>query len=168
MPVYTISPDFLENIKDDDKRYLSDILFIFSNRTNAYKVARDTQGHIIDIYKSIKTNPDIIKTWLELMSYPPSKFEKINVDIRDIDSDEEKAIKLCKETKNSNKMIVYSIENIQLFECNNNQIQYEGKSLIVLDRDEAEIELNRKDEGRIININHSQIAGGSIENSTNK
>lgn len=168
MAIYTISPDLLENIEDNDIRYLSDILFVFSNKTNTYKVAQDKHGHIIDVYRSIKKNPDSIKIWLDYMTNSPTKFEKIDVDIQNLDSNEGKAIKLCKETKGSNKIIVYSIQNITLCECKDNKIQYEGKSLIVLDRDDAIAELNKKEGNTNINIAHSQVAGGNIENSTNK
>ena len=168
MAVYTISPDFLEKIEDDERRYLSDILFVFSNGTNTYKVAQDRDGKILDAYKSIRNNADTIKKWIDFMSLSPSKFEKIDVDITSIDSDEEKAIKLCKETKGLSKIIVYSIQNITVCECNDNKIQYEGKLLTVLDRDEAKEELNKKEGNTNINIAHSQVAGGNIENSTNK
>lgn len=168
MSVYTISPDFLENIEDDEKSYLSDILFIFSNRSNSHKIAKDKHGVILDVYKSIKKNPDIIKIWLDLMSFTPSGFEKIDVDIRDINCKEEMSITLCKETKGTNKLIVYSVQNIVNFECIDGFISYDGKVITVFDRDDAKMELNKKEPSISSIINHSQIAGNDITKSTNK
>ncbi len=74
MSVYTISPDLLKNIDKDEGIYLTDILFVFTQRTNPFKVSKDKNGNVIDSYLSVERNVDVIKTWLDLMSFKPSPF----------------------------------------------------------------------------------------------
>lgn len=156
--VYTILPDLLRNVKRTEGMYLTDILFVFSQKTNTFKVTRDINGDVLEIYKSIIENGEIIKTWLELMSYVPNSFEIINVDVSDIPEEETKFIKLCKETIGQNKIIVYSKQNIQNHTFKGPYIIFEDKAITVLDRDEAREELNYPPAGNNNTYINSQVA----------
>jgi hypothetical protein len=72
MAVYTISPDLLRNIEKDEGVYFTDILFVFAQRTNSFKVSKDKNGEVINSYLAIEENGETIKTWLDLMSFKPS------------------------------------------------------------------------------------------------
>lgn len=141
MPVYTVSPDLLRNIDKDDGLYFTDILFVFTQRNNPFKVAKDKFGLIIDCYQQINNNGDIIKTWLDLMSFKPSSFETIDVDLSKIDCEETMFMKVCRETKSQNKLIVYTTQNLNKFHCNNNIVHFEDTAIQILDRDIARGEL---------------------------
>jgi len=137
MAVFTISPDLLRNIDKCEGVYFSDILFVFTIRSNAFKVTKDKKGEVINCYQSIKQNGDLIKTWLDLMSFSPSPFESIDVDLDSISCEETKFLKICKETKSQNKLILYSQQNLKNHNCDNNIIMFEEKAIEVLDRDQA-------------------------------
>ncbi|MCF6402966.1 hypothetical protein L3C95_08785 [Chitinophaga filiformis] len=141
MSVYTISADLLANIEKDEGIYFTDILFVFTQRNNAFKVAKDKNGYIIDTYKKVINNGDIIKTWLDLMSFKPTPFETIDIDLSKINCDETKFLKICKETKGQNKLIVYTIQNIKNFECQDNTVIFENVAIRLIDRDLARKEL---------------------------
>jgi len=168
MSTYTISPDFLKTIDKEEQNYFSNILFVFTNRTNTFKITKDRNSEIISIYKSIPQNADIIKIWLELMSYSQSPFEKVDIDVSNIKCIETKFVKICKETKGSNNLIVYSAQNLSKFNCTEKKIEFEGVNINILDRDDASAELNKKS-GNITILN-SQVAthGSQINKSTNE
>jgi len=170
MSTYTISPDFFQSVEKDEGVYFSEVLFVFTQRGNPFKVSRDKNGDIIDVYKNIKENADIIKTWLELMSYKPSTFEKIDIDLSEIECLETKFLTLCQQTKSENNLIVYSKQNIKKFECKNSKIVFDKTSISVLDKDDACLELSKIT--KIIGDTYinSQIAqgGSQIVDSNNK
>ncbi|HZY36729.1 MAG TPA: hypothetical protein VFE53_08785 [Mucilaginibacter sp.] len=168
MSVYTISPDLLRNIEKEEGVYFTDILFVFTQRNNHFKVSRDKKGHVIDAYLKIVPNADIIKTWLDLMSFKPSTFEHIDVSFKDIDCEETKFFKLCKETKDQNKIIYYSAQNIKKYNCTDHLVYFEETAITVLDRDLAKQELNQSNKNGDTYIN-SQVAKGNsnINKSTN-
>lgn len=141
MSVYTISPDLLRNIEKDEGIYFTDILFVFTQRSNPYKVSRDKNGEVINCYESIEENAFTIKTWLDLMSFKPSPFETIDIDISRIDCEEAKFLKLCKETKSQNKFILYSQQNLKKHDCEDRVVMFEDTAIMVYDRDLARQEL---------------------------
>lgn len=167
MPIFTVSPDLLENIEEEEKIYLRDILFVFTNSGTQYKVAKDKKSEIIDIYRSIENNADIIKTWLELMSYQPARFEKIDVDLSDITCKETKFIELCNSTLNNKDLIVYSKQNFQKFICNNDFIEYKNQQIKVLDKDDANSILNNKQQTNFIIQSQVAMNGSQINESNN-
>ena len=116
-------------------------MFVFTQRTNSFKVSKDTKGDIINSYLAIEKNGDTIKTWLDLMSFKPSPFEQITVDLSHIDCEETKFLKICKETKNQNKLIVYTQQNLNKHKCENSFVLFEETAIQILDRDEARNEL---------------------------
>lgn len=169
MSVYTISPNLLRNIEKDEGIYFSDILFVFTQRTNPYKVSRDKKGDIISCYESIEENAFIIKTWLDLMSFKPSPFETIDIDLENIGCEETKFLKLCKATNGQNKLILYSNQDIKKFRLDNGLIIFEDIAISILDRDLARNELNEIIKSGDTYIN-SQVAknNSNISDSNNK
>jgi len=141
MAVYTVSPDLLRNIEKDEGIYFTDILFVFTQRNNPFKVSKDKNGDIIKSYMDIKENGETIKTWLDLMSFKPSPFEPIDVDLSSIVCEETKFMKVCKETKSQNKLILYTQQNITKHKCENRIVLFEDTAIQILDRDEARQEL---------------------------
>lgn len=168
MSIFTVSPDFLKNIEEDERVYLRDILFVFTNTNAQFKVAKDTKSEILDIYRGIKNNADFIKTWLELMSYKPARFEKIDVDLSQIDCIETKFFELCHATINNNDLIVYSKQNLKTHICKNSVVSYKEKEVNILDKDDANVLLNKKTTTSNTFIN-SQVAnnGSQIIDSQN-
>jgi hypothetical protein len=163
MSVYTISPDLLRNIEKDEGIYLSDILFVFTTRGNDYKVSKDRNGDVINSYKAIGNNGDIIKVWLDLMSFKPSPFYDVDVDLSQIACEETRFMKVCKEVKVQNKLIMYSHQNLKKYECPNNKVNFENKIITVLDKDEAKNELtNTTLIGGDTIINSQVVKDGSI------
>lgn len=169
MSVYTISPDLLRNIEKDEGIYFTDILFVFTQRNNPYKVSNDKKGDIINSYLAVDRNGETIKTWLDLMSFKPSPFELIEVDLSLIDCEETKFMKICKETKSQNKLIVYTQQNISKYSCENSVVIFEETAIQVLDRDEARGELALIQNPGSVYIN-SQVAlnNSQISKSQNK
>lgn len=141
MSVYTITPDLLRSIGEEDGIYLTDILFVFTSRNNPFKVAIDNNGVIIDYYKSVENNAETIAFWLNLMSFKPSPFELINVDLSNIDCEETKFMKVCKETLNQRKLVLYTYQNLVNFKCENGTVIFEDTVINILDRDIARNEL---------------------------
>jgi len=140
---YTISPCLIEF--DTIGTSISSILFIFSNKRNSYKVAKDKNNTVIDTYLSINTKyKDAIMTWLDLMAnVKPDSFELVNVNIDNISDRNLQFIKLCKSTIGSNKMIVYSKQYFDKFEWKIDKILYENVYIEVFDKDEALEKLNQ-------------------------
>lgn len=150
----------------DKKHY--DVLFVFASQSNPYKVALDKSGRVIELYEQIASHNVHIKTWLDLMSMKPSSFEVINVETRSVDQVEEIFLTVCSMTNNEKKMIVYSHQG-KLYERYyiNNSINFNGTTILVLDRDQAYHELNQSN---TYNIADSQVAinHSSITDSKNK
>ena len=169
MSIFTISPDLLNGIEEDEQVYFTDILFIFTQKNSKYKVAKDRNGEILDRYRGIEKNADTIKVWLEFMSFKPSKFEKVNIELSDIACEETKFFHLCANTKNSKEIIMYSKQNIKKFECHNDIVNYNNISVKVFDRDEAK-SLFFESITIQNNYNNSQVANNvsTITDSNNK
>lgn len=167
--VYTLSPDFIQNLEEEDSIFITDVLFKFISRANPLKIAQDNGGSVIDDYAKIAATNQQIKTWLDLMSFSPSPFSKVDVDLSSINCHETKYLKLCRETIGFKKMIIYSLQNIKKHECNNNSILFEECVIAVLDKENARYDLNTiLNKGDII-IN-SQVAkdNSQITDSENK
>ncbi len=167
--VYTLSLDFLQSLEEEDQIFISDILFQFTNRENPLKITKDKNGIVIDDYSKVASNNQSIKTWLDLMSFTPSPFTKIDVDLSSFDCNEKKYLKLCKETNGLKKMIIYSLQNIKEYQFNDNTIMFENCEISLLDKENARHDVNNiLNKGDII-IN-SQVAkyNSQINDSENK
>jgi len=134
--IYTISLDLLKNI---EKYYYSEILFQFSNGKNGFKIAKDKDNEIFEIYGRVKRYSEYIKIWLDLMSYSKCSFETIPVSIKDENNDDEKLLKLCSHVAGSKKMVVYSLQNLPYPIDADKCIEYNGNKIRLLDRDEVNV-----------------------------
>lgn len=162
--IYTLSLNFLENLKSSDLPYLACILFCFTNDEQPAKLAVDKKQIILTRYKDFSLYGDIIKMWIDLLSNIPSSMESINVDLEGIEDHEQMCLTLCSQTKGSKKMIVYSLNSINSDVDDDNCVSYNGHSIRLLDRDEAKRMLN---EHVAYNISNSMVAGRDIKESTN-
>lgn len=164
--IFTISPDFLENIEEGEEHYYTSILFQLANKMSPFKVAVDSEMLVLDIYRNVNKHPEIIRSWLDHMSYS-SSFERISVDLSNEENDDNMLMKLCIAVNGNKQMIVYSIQNIPIEVDCNNCIEFQGKQIKLLDKDEACIILNAR---TLVNNNYinSQVAGGSITGAINR
>lgn len=168
MSIYTIAPDLLRNIEKDEYFYFTDILFVFCNRENTLKFAKDKDGLVIKAYEEIENNTEIISTWLSLLSFKPFPFEEVIVDLDLIDCEETKFLKVCKSTLGQNKIIFYTKQNVLKNPINSDSIiSFENTNVLVLDKDEARKEINLN--SQIYNIQNSQVAlnNSQLNNSNN-
>lgn len=162
--VYTITPVLLKKIEKDELYYFTDLLNLFAQRSSPYKVAMDTKKIALKDYCEIKNhNTHLIKHWIECMSFMPSPFEKIEVNIENIECEEERYLKLCKETINQKKMIVYSKQNIEKHKCEHNIVCFEEITITILDKDDAVKEFEVKDSTTNNTFINSQVAQGQSE-----
>jgi len=171
--IYTISSDLLENIEINELIYFSDLLMVFSKKSNSYKVTRDKNNLVIKKYSDIENNAEFIKVWLDLMSFSPTSFEKINIDLSNINCTETFFMELCKKTQGNKNLIVYSQQNIKKAIVTNNKLKYNDVELNVLDRDMAKNRLIQATTVTNIGgdfISNSQVAknGSKIIKSENK
>lgn len=181
MSIYTIFPCLIRECeKNDDLITYRTVLMKFLSGES--KVAKDKKGYVIDVYGGLPDKNGIISNWLAMMSANPCRFENILVDLEDMESEEEKFIKLCKETKGTHKMIVYSVMGLcgdfnkyETIEKNNKYyLRVDEKNEIELfDKDEAASELGDEKEVPPIfyfdsSINESVIAGKNVIGSNNK
>jgi hypothetical protein len=142
MVCYTLSNCLLENL-DAGKVYISDILMVFTQQNNPFKVALDKSDRIMDLYQKAGEKDYNVAYWLTLMSYKPSSFEIINVDTSSSLNEEEVFLSVCSKTKSQQKMIVYSHEGWQYYGYSSaNVVHYNDIPVQVYDRDEAIRELN--------------------------
>lgn len=165
MSVYTISPCLIRQNKKYDLDYIRSVLFVFLN--GDHKVAKDANGRMIDIYDNLPDSSGIIHIWLTLMSYEPSRFEKVSVDLDSITDEEEMCLKLCKETKGAHKMIVYSIQSMKCEIDENYCTTKEGIVIKLYDRDTAKDELAPQKTVNKYHLQDTIIAGGNVTNSNN-
>jgi hypothetical protein len=162
MGVYIIMPCLLKEAKE--KVYLTEVLLPFTHQNNL-KVGLDTKDKIITEYHQIaKDNPGIA-SWIQLMSYSPTSFEKISIPNNDIDTTEvEYYLLVCKHVTQQKKVIAFSYQSFYNYPFKeSNKICYEGFDMNVYDRDDAIEELKCFNNNNII-INDSIIAtnGSSI------
>ena len=162
--VYTLNKEIFERIEKDELYYFTDLINVFSQRENPYKVAIDNNGSVLDDYSSIENhNRPFVLAWLEFMSYKPTPFEKIDIDLTEIKCIETKYLTLCKTTKSVNRMIVYSKQDIKVYECHNDVINFQDKAITVLDKDTAVKELKDGQTKDITQIISSQVAMGASQ-----
>lgn len=95
------------------------------------------------------------------MSFKPSPFEVIDVDLENINCEETKFLTLCKASIDPKKMIVYSKANLKKHQCYNGWVGFENETLKILDRDEAIIELAVQQANSGDTYINSQIAKNS-------
>lgn len=142
MACYTLSDCILHNL-NAGKKYITDLLMVFTQESNPFKVALDKSNRIIDLYELAGQKNEYVANWLSLMSFQPSNFETINIDTSTAMNNEEVFLKVCGKTNSQQKLIVYSHEGWQNFNYQGDKvIIYDTKSIRVFDRDEAIHDLN--------------------------
>lgn len=179
MSVYTISPCLIRGCeKNEDIISYRTVLMKFLSGES--KVAKDENGWVIDLYGSLPDKHGFISNWLIMMGTKPSRFEKIPVDLGDVETEEGKFIKLCKETKGKHKMIVYSVMNLSgdfdKYKIEENDKKYhlkidDNNSIELFDKDEAVSELGNEKEVHLhydSHVSDSVIAGGNVTGSNNR
>lgn len=165
MAIYTLSLNFLKQLESSDMPYLASILFCFTNEQHPDKLAVDKNKIILSTYREIVNERfgDIIKTWVDMLSYIPSSMEKINVDLSEIE-DCEKCLLLCSKTNGVKQMIVYSLGSIGMTVNDQNCIRYNDNLIKLIDKDEAKSILNQNTG---LYISNSIVANGNVEDCTN-
>lgn len=142
MACYTLSDCILNNL-NAGKKYITDLLMVFTQESNPFKVALDKSNRIIDLYESAGQENEYVANWLSLMSFQPSNFETINIDTSTAINNEEIFLKVCGKTNSQQKLIVYSHEGWQYYSYESDKvIIYDTKQIKILDRDEAIHDLN--------------------------
>jgi hypothetical protein len=169
MASYTLSNCILNNI-ELDKKYITDVLMVFTQQSNPFKVALDKGDKILGLYETVAQKNEFAAYWLSLMSMKPSSFESIDIETNDDVNEEEIFLKVCSSTKSQQKLIVMSHESWQYYRYDSPKvITYNNIPVRVFDRDEAISELNPTNSTTSIMATNSTVAidGSIIEDSKN-
>lgn len=164
---YTVSSCFLENADIYD---ITGVLDELSNKIKGHYIAKDANGEIFDIYRKIQSKHynDLILTWLEKLAREPKSITPIKVDLSQIDCIKEKFLTLCANTADK-ILIVHSRDNYTVFEIEEQKVIIQNKSIKVLNKKEAQEELNRVNSANYyVSGSGNMIAGENITNSKNK
>lgn len=162
--IFTVSLNFLEKLKRGEEHFLNDILFEIINTRNSFKVAVDNNGLIITKYESVTNNRDIIKTWIEMLSYNESSIETVNVDLNGLEDKDEVCLALCSNTNGAKQLIIHSNSSWNGNIDEENNVMYNGKKVRLFDKEEASDELNKHSSLAFID---SIFAGGNMKNVRN-
>lgn len=156
-------PCLLKEIKD--KVYLTEVLVPFTQQ-NKLKVGIDTKNKIVNKYAEIAQNNPGIASWLHLMSYEPTSFERINTPDNKLSADlVEFYLNVCKHVAQQKKVIVYSHQTLSDYTfIDENVIEYDGCSVNVYDRDDAIKELKGFENNILIKDSIVANDGSTIKN----
>ncbi len=163
MGIYTVTGKLLENIQP--KPYYNELLFVFTFSTNSYKVAVDTNGCILDIYRSIGEENPLIATWLQIMSNEPTNFEPID-EVLSIDTPKcfcEIFLLLASKIAGAKRLITNSIQDLSLYEFNGEKVvKYNDIDIKIYDKDDALNEF-RQNMSQFHSGSGDNVAGNKIE-----
>ena len=165
--VYTLSANFLEQLKQHEYSYIVSVLFRIVNTQNQYKIAIDSDSNIILKYRELTQNKfcaESIKIWLEMLTYIPSSMQKIDVDLSHINDPEDMCIELCSHVNGNKTLIIHSTSSFCKELDDNNTISHNEKTIHIIDKEEAQAQLNKSEATNIVN---SILAGNNITNSIN-
>lgn len=165
MSVFTVSINFLENIKQGELGYFASILYQFANPQNPAKIAIDKERTMLSRYRAINNHADQIKSWLDILSYVPSSTEIVNVDLKQIADSEELCYALCSKVNGAKQVIVHSLSSLRTPLSETNDIDYGATRLHIIDKDEAQILLNTSVATNIVN---SVLVGGDANKIDNR
>ncbi|WP_207383140.1 hypothetical protein [Leptospira noguchii] len=151
------------------KHYIANILYIFT-QMNAHKVAIDAGNKVLNLYRDVAASNEFISGWLSLMSHEPSNYETIEINIEEHESELNIFLLVCSATAKQNKMIVYSHQALSEFAIVQNTLNYRGKDIIVLDRDDAVEELKPVKNVTYVSLTNSVGAfdGSTIQDTRNE
>ncbi|WP_020586371.1 hypothetical protein [Desulfobacter curvatus] len=159
MATYIVSSCFLKNA--ELRPYISDVLFRFPQQDNSLKVGIDKNKIIIDLYAEIAEEKHHVSTWLDLMSFNPTSFEKITEIEEGITEETEVFLFVCSALVNNKKMIVDTIQNFGAYNVTEeNQIEYRNNKIKIIEKDDAVIELRPQNQQINIASGGSSIATG--------
>lgn len=148
MNLFVISPCLLSNIDTKTKTHYTSILNVFADTEKPQKVAIDKNNKLLTLYENIAVERKDVSLmgWLRLMSKVPDSFERI-VDVKkQFANDKELCLFVCKHIVNKRKpMIVWSRQAFAEFNFTvENEVEYEGSLILLLDRDEAKNVLSER------------------------
>lgn len=171
MNLFTLTCNLLGKI-ENSKEYIAQILYRFTAYDNPYKVCIDKDKKVLDYYGEIaRTNP-LIAQWIIFMGQIPANFEFTHIELPTELDKEEHYIYLCSKIKGSKKMIVYSHQDWERFDYDDEEssiITYQGNKIRIIDRDEAILELKVKESttnihSSVIGKDNSDLSGIKIGN----
>ena len=159
MSIYIVSECFLNSVKN--RMHYAGVLYKFLDDNSPYKIAVDNGGVVFGIYERCAENNDIIKSWLDLISEEPVRYEQISLSIQDYEL-QEVFLKLASCVNIQNVIIVYSYQastSLCGYVCDQECcVDYQGVRIRVLDKDAARIELSGG--GGNIYVNNSVVMSG--------
>jgi len=168
MAIYTLTTSLIENIPSTDIELFGSLLGVFTNIESGHKLAIDTNRQLYILYSNAKVDANLrfqYEAWKELLSKMLNRVcEFIPVDI-DITDKDQAFLEVASSVNGSKKIIVYSRNTNCPYDCNDdNEVEHNGKSISVLDKDEAVSEINEKnsittygDNSPIINGNNNKV-----------
>lgn len=168
MAIYTLTTSLIENIPSTDIELFGSLFGVFTNVKSGHKLAIDNNKRLYILYCNANINASLrsqYAAWLDLFSKILNKVcEFIPVDI-DITDKDKAFLEVASSVNGSKKLIVYSRNTNCPYWCNDeNEIEHNGKSICVLDKDEAVSEINDKnnittygDNSPVINGNKNKV-----------
>lgn len=166
MVTYTISLDFFENLQGaTGYKYIFNILYTILNSHNVFKIAIDKDGAILNKY--IDVNPSFkaeIAHWINCIGKAPSSTQKTIAAITNLTDKTKMCLEICNKTRGRKKLIIYSYDYNDLND--ENCISYNGCSIPVVDKDDADKEINPNNITNIYNVDakDSNVAINGIIN----
>ena len=145
MATYTLTTNLIENLRSTDIDILLKMLHFFED-TFEHKLAMDQSKCIYNLYAQATVDQQLKKLyseWLQLFSIKEKRCEFITVNITTKDKNEA-FLEVASKINGYKNIIVYS-RNGSPYQCNdNNNINYNGTTIKVLDKDEAVSEIDNK------------------------
>ena len=139
--------------------HLHNAFLKFCNPDCEHKAAMDKSKKLLALYTAASSKNVDLNTWLDWMTRRKgTDFEFINVNIPDNISEEEMYLMIAAATKPNRKIIVGSHQFYNGFcyypDCS--KVKYNDIDITILDKDEAFLELNPKNNQLITNIMHAK------------
>lgn len=160
MAIYTLTTNLIENFPSSDKESFGSLFHVFTNKMSGHKLAIDANKKVLGLYAETKIDSglkSLYKEWLEYLAGMLRFCESISVEIDTTDKDIA-FLQLASSINGKKKIIVYSRNNCTYNCDDNNEVEYNGKQIHVLDKDEAISEINAKYNG---DINLQQTMGNN-------
>lgn len=136
MSNYTVDEDFLLNVSE---HYLTDILFALTNRTNECLISIDAAGIIESMYWKMAIKSEVVRFFMDrTLNFNPKPFHKVDVDLSEIKSSQDRFLTLCSQTIGDKKLITNSKYKFpQEGFIGSKKYLYNTKKIKIFDKDEA-------------------------------
>ena len=151
MAIYTLTINLIENFPSSDKESFGALFHVFTNIMSGHKLAIDANKKILSLYAEAKIDDRLkalYKEWLEYLADMLRFCESIQVEIDTRDKDVA-FLQLASSINGEKNIIVYSRNNCKYNCDDNNDVEYDGKRIHVLDKDDAISEINIKYTGKV-------------------